>query len=89
MSDNKHGRSFGIKGYYIALVLCAAAIGIMSYVYYAGQETAAVQTANVPDTLVGTVTLPTGGTTPTAPAPRPPSPRRGSCRSAPRWRVRC
>ena len=68
MSDNKHGRSFGIKGYYIALVLCAAAIGIMSYVYYAGQETAAVQTANVPDTLVGTVTLPTGGTTPTAPS---------------------
>lgn len=36
MSDKKHiGRSFGGKGYYIALVLCAAAIGITSYVYYA------------------------------------------------------
>lgn len=31
MSDNK--RSRGGKGYYIALILCAAAIGITSYVY--------------------------------------------------------
>ena len=59
MSDNKHGRACGVRGYYIALILCAAAIGIMSYVYYAGQETPAVQTANVPDTVVGAVTLPT------------------------------
>ena len=65
MSDNKHGRVFGGKGYYIALVLCAAAIGIMSYVYYAGAETEAVQTANVPSDLVGTATLPTTGTAPT------------------------
>ena len=29
MSDKKHtGRSFNGKGYYIALILCAAAIGI-------------------------------------------------------------
>ena len=35
MSDNKKsGRGFGIKGYYIALILCAAAIGITSYLYY-------------------------------------------------------
>ena len=34
MSDNKRNRhSFGGKGYYIALILCAAAIGITSYVY--------------------------------------------------------
>lgn len=35
MSDNKHSRRgvFG-KGYYIALILCAAAIGITGYVYY-------------------------------------------------------
>ena len=65
MSDNKHGRVFGGKGYYIALVLCAAAIGIMSYVYYTGQEDPAVQTANIPGTVTGTVTLPTSGTTPT------------------------
>ena len=33
MSDNKHPRRGG-KGYYIALILCAAAIGITGYVYY-------------------------------------------------------
>ena len=33
MSDNKHAGRGG-KGYYIALILCAAAIGITSYVYY-------------------------------------------------------
>ena len=34
MSDNKHtGRGWNGKGYYIALILCAAAIGITSYVY--------------------------------------------------------
>ena len=32
MSDNKHAGRGG-KGYYIALILCAAAIGITSYVY--------------------------------------------------------
>ena len=35
MSDNKrNGRSFNGKGYYIALILCAAAIGITGYLYY-------------------------------------------------------
>ena len=35
MSDNKHtGRGFNGKGYYIALILCAAAIGISGYLYY-------------------------------------------------------
>ena len=35
MSENKHnGRGFGGKGYYIALILCAAAIGISGYLYY-------------------------------------------------------
>ena len=34
MSNQKSGRSFGGKGYYIALVLCAAAIGISGYVFY-------------------------------------------------------
>ena len=34
MSDNKRReRSFGGKGYYIALILCAAAIGISGYLY--------------------------------------------------------
>ena len=31
----KFTRSFGAKGYYIALILCAAAIGISGYLYYA------------------------------------------------------
>ena len=35
MSDNKKtGSMLGGKGYYIALILCAAAIGISGYVYY-------------------------------------------------------
>ena len=35
MSDNKrNGRGFNGKGYYIALILCAAAIGISGYVYH-------------------------------------------------------
>ena len=38
MSDNKHNRGINGKGYYIALVLCAAAIGITSYVYYRNAE---------------------------------------------------
>ena len=33
MSNNKKGGIFG-KGYYIALILCAAAIGISGYMYY-------------------------------------------------------
>ena len=33
MSDNKRSRRGG-QGYYIALILCAAAIGITGYVYY-------------------------------------------------------
>ena len=43
MSDRKaNGRSFGGKGYYIALILCAAAIGISGYLYYrnANKQTA-------------------------------------------------
>ena len=41
MSDNKNYRSgkYG-KGYYIALILCAAAIGITSYVYYRNNDNA-------------------------------------------------
>ena len=59
MSDNKRGRGFGGKGYYIALVLCAAAIGITSYVYRAGREEPALQTANTPAAITGAEKLPT------------------------------
>ncbi len=34
MSNNKFTGSFANKGYYIALILCAAAIGISGYLYY-------------------------------------------------------
>ena len=63
MSEHKKGSGFG-RGYYIALVLCAAAIGIMSYVYNDRQEDPAVQTANAPQSITGTVNLPTRATTP-------------------------
>ena len=62
MSDNKFGRFFSGKGYYVALTLCAAAIGILSYVYYTGQTEPAVQTANA--SIIGTVNLPTSSTAP-------------------------
>ena len=40
MSDNKHtGAGRNGKGYYIALILCAAAIGIASYVYQRNTDT--------------------------------------------------
>jgi murein DD-endopeptidase MepM/ murein hydrolase activator NlpD len=40
MSDNKKsGRGMFGKGYYIALILCAAAIGITGYLYYRNTQT--------------------------------------------------
>ncbi len=57
MSDNKRSGGFAGKGYYIALILCAAAIGITSYVYYRNdnevQEVAIQETQE--DILVGTM----------------------------------
>ena len=38
MSNNKSGGSFAGKGYYIALILCAAAIGITGYLYTRSPE---------------------------------------------------
>ena len=50
MSENKHfGRGFAGKGYYIALILCAAAIGITGYVYY--------QNSNIPEEVIAEETL--------------------------------
>ena len=63
MSENKHSRS-GSRGYYIGLLLCAAAIGITGLVYNAGREEPAVQTANTPAAITGEAKLPTRGTTP-------------------------
>ena len=51
MSENKHfGRFFAGKGYYIALILCVAAIGITGYVYYRGAaEDRQVIQAEIPE----------------------------------------
>ncbi len=59
MSNNKGSGMFAGKGYYIALILCAAAIGITSYVYYRNAdqpEQAAVQETweDVPVGTLGT-----------------------------------
>ena len=43
MSNKK--KSFSAKGYYIALVLCAAAIGVSGYLYYRGADE---KTADIP-----------------------------------------
>jgi murein DD-endopeptidase MepM/ murein hydrolase activator NlpD len=64
MSENKHGRPAGGRGYYIGLLLCAAAIGITGFVYRAGREEPAVQTANTPASITGEAKLPTRGTAP-------------------------
>ena len=80
MSDNKNGRGFGGKGYYIALVLCAAAIGITSYVYNQGREEPALQTANAPASITGTVTLPTApSTAPATDASEPTAGKLATC----------
>ena len=59
MSEHKHyGRGFAGKGYYIALVLCAAAIGITGYLYYQNthvSEEVIIQEAAEDSVLVGTL----------------------------------
>lgn len=58
MSDNKRNRhGFGGRGYYIALILCAAAIGITSYVYRRNTDKVeqVLLEETFEDVLVGTV----------------------------------
>ena len=57
MSRKMNGSAAG-KGYYIALILCAAAIGITSYVYYRNAnraEEVSIQESVGEDILVGTM----------------------------------
>ena len=64
MSDKKSNGAWRGKGYYIALILCAAAIGISGYVYYAsGTEDATLQDQPVSATNPVT-TGPTAATQP-------------------------
>ena len=54
MSDNKRNRSS--KGYYIALILCAAAIWITGYVFYRNQQVQEISLEETyEDVLVGTM----------------------------------
>ena len=64
MRKQKTGGSFG-KGYYIALILCAVAIGISGYLYYSHSQNTPVEN---PDVTVGG-TLPDSLEVPTVPAP--------------------
>ena len=48
MSKNKFSGKFGGKGYYIALVLCAAAIGVSGYLYYRNTEPEQTKLENKP-----------------------------------------
>ncbi len=50
MSNNKGNGGFAGKGYYIALILCAAAIGITSYVYQRNTNSAQPEQAAVEET---------------------------------------
>ena len=60
---NKHG--FRAKGYYIALILCAVAIGICGYMYYRNAQDTPEVLAD-PDVTVGAQDgLPVGVTNPT------------------------
>ena len=56
MSDNKRTNgSINGRGYYIALVLCAAAIGITGYLYYQNAKEDISLQETLPDIVVGTV----------------------------------
>ena len=87
MSDKNHSRHFGGKGYTVALLLCAAAIGIGGYAYYsstAGADPA--QQVNAPVAVTESQrqtrpasTAPTGGTTQTTPATAPTTGKLHTC----------
>lgn len=80
MSNNNNKKSFGSKfagkGYYIALVLCAVAIGISGYLYYRNTNNPSLEDPNAtidamnPDTTNGTVPTPTQPK-PTQPTKKP------------------
>ena len=71
--SNKKNR-FSAKGYYIALVLCAAAIGVSGYLYYSNRSDkaadvpAAVTQQELQEAGVPSPTIPKATTEPTEPA---------------------
>ena len=74
MQNKKFGSGFAGKGYYIALILCAVAIGISGYLYYRNvnsdpNDTPAIATDST--NVSGTVTVPGESTATTPSVPRP------------------
>lgn len=78
MSKNKSGGNMGAKGYYIALALCAVAIGISGYFFFRNaQDDPAAQLRNEPSAAVSaTDSRPSAATKPlvTDPATQPTAP---------------
>ena len=68
MSEKNFKRSAG-KGYYIALILCAAAIGITSYVFYRNEDTTAGLEASAPEQQADIPVLATQPKTPAITVP--------------------
>ena len=82
-NNNTNKKSFGSrfagKGYYIALILCAVAIGISGYLYYHNANTPSLEDPNATvDVLNPNGTHPTqpSATTPTQPTTAPKKPLR-------------
>ena len=89
MSNKKS--NFSAKGYYIALVLCAAAIGVSGYLYYRGSDAETAQ-MSVADTQQVQVDVPAAATRPgtmqpmteaTEPAPTETTPKKTLKTTAP------
>ena len=73
-SKKKFWQHFAGKGYYIALILCAVAIGISGYLYYRnasdhGVDDPALNGSQNGSDVEAMATRPTGGTSPTQPTP--------------------
>lgn len=85
MSDNKRNGSAAGKGYYIALILCAAAIGITSYVYYRNDKE--LEKVSIQETqeelIVGTMAAEDVPVLATQPQTRPAATTQPSAETAP------
>lgn len=81
MSKKKFG-NLGAKGYYIALVLCAAAIGVSAYLYYRNADpqadvpAAVVEEMELPAAAPGDEAAKESSTAPTQVATQPVKPRK-------------
>ena len=70
--NNKKFKKFGAKGYYIALILCACAIGISGYLYYRNANPKDTQVSQEPSEDIGIQAVATDPTTPSEPTVKEP-----------------